>query len=358
MAEKRKKGLFGAGLGAGVLGAVLLALRFAVRPVTKARVPDTISPAIFRTKAVYTSLGQVVYHESGSGPTLLFIHGLCPGASSYEWSKVYPQFTASHRVLAPDLIGFGESARPDANLTAADYARSLAEFIRGTCDEPVTLVASGFGASLSVLLASQHPEAVKKLCLWMPGGLVDLGKVSMGKRLASTVPLVHRFVYRNHESSRTAVRGWMAAHGFADASRITDETVEVYATCAQQYGAEHAIRNLYAGRLNVDLEQRLPMVTQPVTLLWPEQSGQKGGSELPARLQSLVAGCRLVQAHSLSATGCDRGARRDRRIAGRGVGPGPEGREVGDRRGEARGYLRVRATQTFRIAVVSKWAMG
>src|ERR1700679_3922592 len=141
MPERRKKRLFGAGLGAGLLGAVFLALRYAVRPVTKAPVPDAISPAIFRTKALHTSLGQVVYHESGSGPTLMFIHGVCPGASSYEWSKVYPQFTASHRVLAPDLIGFGESARPDANLTATYYARAMGEFIRGTCAEAVTILA-------------------------------------------------------------------------------------------------------------------------------------------------------------------------------------------------------------------------
>jgi pimeloyl-ACP methyl ester carboxylesterase len=296
-------------LGAGLLGAIFLALRFAVRPVTKAPVPDAISPAIFRTKALHTSLGQVVYHESGSGPTLMFIHGICPGASSYEWSKVYPEFTGSHRVLAPDLIGFGESARPDANLTATDYARSMAEFIRGTCDEAVKIVASGLGGGLSVLLASQHPEVVRQLVLWMPTGLTELGvrQVSMGRRLASMTPLAHRFMYRNYESNRAAVRGWLAMHGFADASRITDETLDVYATCAQQYGAEHAIRNLYSGRLNVDLEERLPTLSQPVTLLWPEAAGD-GPSELPARLQGLARGSRLRTASRLSQLAAVEGA--------------------------------------------------
>jgi pimeloyl-ACP methyl ester carboxylesterase len=301
MPEQRRKRLFGAGLGAGLLGAVFLALRYAVRPVTKAPVPDAISPAIFRTKALHTSLGQVVYHESGSGPTLMFIHGVCPGASSYEWSKVYPQFTASHRVLAPDLIGFGESARPDANLSSADYACSMAEFIRGTCDEAVTIVASGLGGGFSVLLASQHPEVVKQLILWMPTGLTELGAppVSMTRRLASMTPLLHRFLYRNYESSRAAVRGWLAINGFADASRITDETLDVYATCAQQSGAEHAIRNFYAGRLNVALEERLPTLSQPVTILWPELSAEHP-SELPGRLQALARGSRMRTAGRLS----------------------------------------------------------
>lgn len=305
---RRKKRLFGAGVGAGLLGAIWLALRFAVRPVTMGHVPDTISPAIFRTKALHTSLGQIVYHESGSGPTLVFIHGICPGASSYEWSKVYPQFTGTHRVLAPDLIGFGESARPDASLTATDYARSLAEFIRGTCDEPATIVASGLGGGLAVQLASQHPEVVKKLILWMPTGLTELGRedVSITRRLASMAPLVHRFMYRNYEATRVAVRGWLAAHGFSDPARITDETVDVYATCAQQYGAEHAIRNLNAGRLNVDLEKRLPMLSQPVTLLWPDPA--EPPAELPARLQALVRGSRLLTVPRLSQLAAVEGA--------------------------------------------------
>src|ERR1700733_58219 len=119
MGPRRKKKLFGAGLGAGLLGAIFLALRYAVRPAAKGRVPDTISPAIFRTKALHTSLGQVVYHESGSGPTLVFIHA--------------------------------------------------------TCDEPVAIVASGLGGGLSVLVASQHPEVVRQLILWMPIGLTEKG---------------------------------------------------------------------------------------------------------------------------------------------------------------------------------------
>jgi len=325
MPAPRKKRLFGAGLGAGLLGAVFLALRYAVRPVTKARLPDAISPAIFRTKALHTSLGQVVYHESGSGPTLMFIHGICPGASSYEWAKVYPQFTASHRVLAPDLIGFGESARPDANLTATDYARSMAEFIRGTCDEAVTIVASGLGGGLSILMASQHPEVVKQLILWMPTGRTELDArdVSMGRRLASMVPLAHRFFYRNYESSRAAVRAWLAIHGFADGSRIADEVLDVYATCAQQYGAEHAIRNLYTGRLNVDIEERLPTLSQPVTLLWPEQIGE-AQSEVPRRLQGLARGSRLRMGPRLSQLAALEGAVELSALLAEELDPGPK----------------------------------
>jgi hypothetical protein len=130
-------------------------------------------------------------------------------------------------------------------------------------------------------------------------------------------------MYRNYESSRAAVRAWLAMHGFADPSRITDETVEVYATCAQQYGAEHAIRNLYAGRLNVALEDRLQMLSQPVTLLWPAPSPDAAATDYPSRLQGLAKGSRLRLLPRLSLLAAIEGAPEIAALLAEELEPGP-----------------------------------
>jgi len=273
MASKKDK-LLNVGLGAGLLGGVLLALKFAVRRPTKSPVPDTISPAIFATRVLQTSYGPVVYHESGSGQPLIFIHHIAPGASSYEWSKVYPDFAGRFHVLALDMIGFGESARPDAKLGASDCVRVLAEFIRATCWEQMpVLVGSGLGAGFCAYLASQHPELVSRLILFMPTGQNDFGRqpLSSGTRLLSRIPLLNQFAYRNYQSTKTAMRLALAQSCFCDPARLTDETVDVFSTCAQQYGAEHAIFNLFSGRFNFDLESRIKTISQPVSFLWSEQ---------------------------------------------------------------------------------------
>jgi pimeloyl-ACP methyl ester carboxylesterase len=267
--------LLGVGLGAGLLGAALLALKYAIRPPTKLPVPDSISPAIFATKVLHTSHGQIVYHESGGGPPLLFVHGVGVGASSYEWSKVYPAFALKFRVLAPDLIGFGESSRPMERLTAEDYSRTIAEFIRATCwEERPVIVASGLGAAFCVHLASQHPDLVKRLILFMPTGINDFGRrrMPLPTTVVSHIPLLSPFIYRNYLSTRSAITSWLIAYGFANARNVTEEVIDVLTTCAQQFGAEHAIRNFHAGRLNMDLEKRMPSLTQPVTLLWAEKA--------------------------------------------------------------------------------------
>jgi pimeloyl-ACP methyl ester carboxylesterase len=159
----RDRKVWGVGLGAGLLGALVLAFRYALRPSSKPRLPDAISPAIFATRIFYTRRGRLVYHESGQGDPLLFLHGIYIGAFSYEWSKVYPHFAATHQVLALDLMGFGESERTDANLSAADQIQILSEFLRAKCGgEPAAIVASGQSAGFATALAiRQRTNAAK-----------------------------------------------------------------------------------------------------------------------------------------------------------------------------------------------------
>lgn len=293
---ERKNQLVGVGLGAGLLGALVFALRYALRPAGKSPLPDTISPAIFATKVIQTALGHIIYHEAGKGQPLLFIHSICLGGSSYEWSKVYPEFAGRFRVLAPDLVGFGESQRPDAAFSAGDYVRMLAEFIRATCGEtPPIIVASGLGAGFCALLASQHPELVARLILHMPTGRHDFGfaRLRRGTRVAARMGALHRFLYRNYQSTHAAVRNWLGTGGFVDAARVTDEVVDVFTTCAQQGGAEYAIRNFHLGRLNFDLEARMRSLSLPVTFFWGSEPGYPA-LEVGQELQGMTKNSSLI----------------------------------------------------------------
>lgn len=269
--QARVRKVWGVGLGAGLLGALVLAFRYALRPSSKPRLPDAISPAIFATRIFYTRRGQLVYHESGQGDPLLFVHGIYVGASSYEWSKVYPHFAATHQVLAVDLMGFGESERPDANLSAADQIQILYEFLRAKCGgERATLVASGQSAGFATALAVQHPELVRRLILMMPTGALESGSGQMRRRhvLFAKMPLVNRMFYFRYLSSRVQVRSWLRSFGFADPHKVSDETVEVLSKCARQFGAERAIFQWVSRRFDLEFERQLADVTQPVTLVW------------------------------------------------------------------------------------------
>ncbi len=278
------------GLGAGILGAIIVALKYALRPPTKRRVPDTISPAVFLTKVLHTSLGQIVYHEFGAGQPLLFVHNVGLGASSYEWSRVYPEFAEGYRVIALDLVGFGESARPATRFTAADYVRMLAEFIRALeWNQPPILVGSGLGAGFCVYLATQHPELVSRLILHMPNGTGDIGEHRLTRftKLLYRTPLLARFLYRNHLSTKSAVAHWLRKVVFVDPAIVSDEMIAVFATCAQQPAAEHAAICWLDGTLSFDLEARLRALSQPLALLCGEVRELETGNH-GFRLQRLL----------------------------------------------------------------------
>lgn len=284
------------GLGAGLAGAVLVALKYALRPPTRRRVPDAISPVAFATKVVHTGLGEVVYHEAGRGRPLLFVHNIGLGASSYEWARVYPAFAERWRVVALDLVGYGESSRPDVAFEAADYVQMLAEFIRALqCSEAPIVIASGLGAGLCVQLAAQHPALVSRLILHMPNGTGDCGqqRLTWLSRLIYATPLLARFLYRNHLSTTAAVAHWLRKAAFVDPALVTEEVIDVFATCAQQPGAEFAAVRWMSGSLRIDLEAGLNAIAQPVALTW--------GGAVPAapvetarRLQRLAAAASLT----------------------------------------------------------------
>ena len=257
----------------GLLGALALALKHRQR-TARGVIPDEISPAIFATRSVSTSQGELVYHVSGSGEPLVFLHGFFLGASSYEWSKVYPRAAINHEVIAPDLIGFGESERPSKPVDAADHVEYLAEFLREVVPQrPAVLIASGVSANLSLLLASRHPELVSRMVLFLPTDLRDSKKCrTMGLVRRSRVPGVSHLIYRRHIAQLPYIRSWLESYGFANPDKIPPETLSVLVNCAQQYGAEHAIFHFFKKRHAFDVSSHLSSVVAPVHILWPAKA--------------------------------------------------------------------------------------
>ena len=273
MAAFWKKGL-GMGLGAGLLGAAVVALRNRTRPAPQPSLPDIISPSVFARRVQRTTRGQLVYHVSGEGDPLVFLHDLFPGAASYEWSKVYPHFAATHRVLAPDWIGFGESERPNRPLRVDDYARCLHEFCRATAGgkRPV-IVASGLGAAIACLACAQHPEFASRLILFHPTGTRNWLDpwVPVAARALSWTRGGRVWIYDNFMAPPPRIERWLRARCSTGGEFDPTEAVAVFASFARQYGAGWAIERILSGRFQSPDLPRLGEVCVPLTLWWPGQ---------------------------------------------------------------------------------------
>jgi pimeloyl-ACP methyl ester carboxylesterase len=207
-------------------------------------------------------------------PPLVFLHNFGGGASAYEWSKVYPAFATTHQVIAPDLIGWGQSAHPVRDYQVSDYLTTLAEFLSQVADSPVPVVASSLTGALTVRLAIERPELFKSLFLVCPSGFDDFGQ-GAGRRLPVNIvrtPLLSSLIYSLGATNDLAVRNFLVQFLFANPVRVSDEMVEAYLASAQQPNAEYAALAFLRGDLYFDLPLYINQLTVPTVIVWGEEA--------------------------------------------------------------------------------------
>lgn len=242
-------------------------------------------PPGFQQRVISTSLGVMAYYtptaspwqEQGDRPDtlppLVFLHSLGGGSSAYEWSKVYPAFAPDYRIIAPDLVGWGQSAHPERDYTVDDYIAVISEMLQHG-EQPATMVASSLTAGIAIRVAIAHPDRVRSLFLVCPSGYADFGvdyRRGLAAQLAGT-PLLDRVIYTIGAANELAVRNFLQQFLFADPTRITDEMVNAYLKSALQPNAEYAALSTLRGALFFDLSLYIPQLKTPTAFVWGEKS--------------------------------------------------------------------------------------
>ncbi|UKO96444.1 alpha/beta fold hydrolase [Nostoc sp. UHCC 0870] len=254
-------------------------------------------PQGFEQRSIITSLGKMVYYTATGSlwqenttaaperETLVFLHGFGGGSSAYEWSKVYPAFAAKYRILAPDMIGWGESEHPARNYTIDDYLTTIREFLQQTCTSPVIAIASSLTAAFTIRVAITHPNLFKSLILVTPAGLSDFGEDYSRSLFAQivSVPLLDRLLYSTGIATSGGIRSFLEQRQFAQANRIYEEIVEAYLQSAQQHNAEYAALSFVRGDLCFDLSLYIQQLLTPTAIMWGQKS-QFTGPEIGRRL--------------------------------------------------------------------------
>ncbi len=114
---------------------------------------------------------SVGYRRAGSpkAQTILLIHGLA--GSSKTWDAVIDELAEDYDVIAPDLLGHGESAKPMGDYSLGAFASGMRDFLAILDVRSVTVVGHSFGGGVAMQLAYQHPHLIDRLVLVGSGGL-------------------------------------------------------------------------------------------------------------------------------------------------------------------------------------------
>ena len=124
---------------------------------------------------------QRAYRKLGKGPALLLLHGI--GDSSQTWVPLMRTLAKRYTVIAPDLLGHGESDKPRADYSVAAYANGMRDLLNVLGVERATVVGHSLGGGVAAQIAYQYPELVERLVLVATGGVAR--NVNPALRLAS-----------------------------------------------------------------------------------------------------------------------------------------------------------------------------
>ncbi|MEA2449020.1 MAG: hypothetical protein QOG63_952 [Thermoleophilaceae bacterium] len=113
---------------------------------------------------------RVAYRKAGdSGPVLLLIHGITGNAR--QWDGVMPLLAQRYQVIAPDLLGHGESAKPRGDYSLGAYAAGIRDILVALGHRRATVVGHSLGGGIAMQFVYEYPPFAERLVLVNSGGL-------------------------------------------------------------------------------------------------------------------------------------------------------------------------------------------
>jgi cis-3-alkyl-4-acyloxetan-2-one decarboxylase len=139
--------------------------------------------------------------DEGAGPVVVLVHGIASSSNSFH--KLVPLIGETHRIIAIDLLGFGDSPAPEsASYTIEEHVRSLDATIRSLrLRAPFILVGHSLGALISSRFAADFPERVAKLILVSPP--IYLDPTALGDRRERATMGLYLKVYEYLRANKT-----------------------------------------------------------------------------------------------------------------------------------------------------------
>lgn len=183
-------------LGAGAVGA---ALGYAN---VRRRRPAWRPPARGTQRA-----GQLEVTTSGTGAPLVLLHGLV--GSGRFWGAEYDGLAVEHRLVVPDLLGFGRSERPATGYGPDEHADAVANALHHLgVDQPVIIGAHSLGTVIALRLAARHPDLVAQVTAFGPPLYRD--RAGAKRRIGAASPMAKVFVLPGSLAERSC--RWVCEH--------------------------------------------------------------------------------------------------------------------------------------------------
>jgi len=228
-------------------------------------------PRFGQTKAAGLRTG---YLAAGSGPPVVLLHGL--GATNASMLPTMWDLAQDHRVIAPDLPGFGESQKPVRSYNAGFYAKWLNDLLRRLGIERAHVVGNSMGGRVAIEAGIRHPDRVDRLVLLAPSPafikrreFVRVVRLLRPELALIPLPMRHRAVVMGIR--RMFSRPSRLPDPWYDAA--ADEFLRVFKTPRGRVAFFSAARQIYLEEPHGEqgFWDRLPSLERPSLFVWGER---------------------------------------------------------------------------------------
>lgn len=259
------------GIVVGLLGAIYIINKYVVPTYPKAQKTLTGEVGHFKVDE-----GILSFYKEGSGPPLILIHGLNPGASSHEMEVLFNHYRLKRTVYSLDLLGYGLSERPRIDYTTSIYTKQIHEFIeyvQTLHDTKPEVIALGLTTEYLVTIANESPELLNKIILITPTGLENkttrLNRICRRAALNFfNLPIVGQGAF-NLMTSKLFLNKYLEKRIFVEPRNISYMMLQQYYYTTHVTGAKNAPPFVLSGDLVVEnLFQKYLNLKVPTLVIW------------------------------------------------------------------------------------------
>jgi 2-hydroxymuconate-semialdehyde hydrolase/2-hydroxy-6-oxo-octa-2,4-dienoate hydrolase len=174
------------------------------------------------------------YLEAGSGDAVIMLHGSGPGVSATaNWQYNIGTLAKHFRVLAPDIVGFGDTERPaDVVYSLRTWTDHVWAFLDGHRVGVASIVGNSLGGRIAMQMATDQPERITKMVL--------MGSPGVGMTLTDGLAALRAY-QPSHQAMRDLLRNYFAV----DPAMITDELVRIRYEASVADGAFEAYQAMF-----------------------------------------------------------------------------------------------------------------
>jgi 2-hydroxy-6-oxonona-2,4-dienedioate hydrolase len=200
---------------------------------------------------------KIRYLEEGNNGThVVLIHGL--GSQAERWLQVIPHLSKNHKVIAPDLIGFGRSDKPSVDYTPKYFVKFVFDFLEELDISKTIMIGSSLGGQIvAESAAASENDAIKKIILVSPTGTMHTTNPTLDTYIMAGL-------YPQHDLIKTAYQ--MMAGKNKD---VEESTIERFHSAMSQPNAKMSfLSSVLNFKHEPAITERLQMISIPTLIIW------------------------------------------------------------------------------------------